>query len=169
MRALHGKVFPIKWHHERAQNFSTKELHFWAPSWCHLMGKTSFPWSVCIGPKPGNSRPCYFSNVDNRQVFIVENCQFSKPTISEHESPPITTELGLSPSNRTYVESFDDGPDGLILFQQLVHCVRQRLVLVVHLLRRHLCKWKSNNKLYSFVKYLNMIIRLKLDSLPLWV
>ena len=34
------------------------------------MGKPSFPWSktsfpcsACIGPKPGNSQPCYFSNV----------------------------------------------------------------------------------------------------------
>ena len=56
MQTLHGKlVFPIKWCHEGAQNFqpkssifSTKKLHFWAPLWHHLMGKTSFPWSACV-------------------------------------------------------------------------------------------------------------------------
>ena len=37
--------------------FFNKELHFWAPLWRHLMGKTSFPWSARIGPKPGNSQP----------------------------------------------------------------------------------------------------------------
>ena len=36
------KSFPIKWRHERAQNFSTEELHFWVPLWHHLMGKTCF-------------------------------------------------------------------------------------------------------------------------------
>ena len=42
-----------KWCHEDAQNFSPKELHFWVPSWRHLMGKTSFPWSTCICQNPG--------------------------------------------------------------------------------------------------------------------
>ena len=40
--------------------FQLKGSIFWAPSWRHLMGKTgktSFPWSVYIGPKPGNSKP----------------------------------------------------------------------------------------------------------------
>ena len=54
MYALHGKqvfpVFPIKWCHEGTQIFSTKELHIWAPLWCHLMGKTSFPWSAHSKP-----------------------------------------------------------------------------------------------------------------------
>ena len=31
------------------------------------MGKT-FPWSAHIGPKPGNSKPCYFSNVELNHV-----------------------------------------------------------------------------------------------------
>ena len=57
MRVLHGKQvfpdFPIKWCHKGDQNFSIKELHFWAPLWCHLMGKTSFPWSACICQNPG--------------------------------------------------------------------------------------------------------------------
>ena len=60
-----AQILPIKWRHERKQTqiFSTERAPFWAPSWPHLMGKTSFPWSGCIGPKPGNSQPCYFSNV----------------------------------------------------------------------------------------------------------
>ena len=61
MRTFHGKlVFPIKWRHEGAQKWSSLVEKFWAPSWHHLMGKTgktSFPWSARIGPKPGNSKP----------------------------------------------------------------------------------------------------------------
>ena len=58
MQALHGKqvfpVFPIKWCHAGAQNFSIKVLHFLAPLWCHLMGKNSFPWSAHL-PNPGHN------------------------------------------------------------------------------------------------------------------
>ena len=32
-------------------------------------GKTSFPWSVYIGPKPGNSKP-YFSNVGVNDLIL---------------------------------------------------------------------------------------------------
>ena len=38
--------------HEGAQIFSTKELHFWAPTWRHLTGKTRFTWSTCICQNP---------------------------------------------------------------------------------------------------------------------
>ena len=36
-------VFPIKWCHKGTENFSVKELHFWAPSWRHLMGNLEKP------------------------------------------------------------------------------------------------------------------------------
>ena len=52
---VRSQILPIKWRHEceRSQKFSPERAPFWAPSWRHLMGKTSFPWSSCICQNPG--------------------------------------------------------------------------------------------------------------------
>ena len=85
-----AQFLPIKWHHEckHAQNFSTERAPFWAPLWPHLMGKPSFPWSALIGPKPGNSQPCYFNNIgikwDSSSISSKEyDYAFSKHLISK--------------------------------------------------------------------------------------
>ena len=72
---VRSQILPIKWRHEceRSQKISPERAPFWAPSWLHLMGKTSFPWSSHIGPKPGNSQPCYFSNVEDYLIYVVQN------------------------------------------------------------------------------------------------
>ena len=76
MRVLHGKVF-------------SHQVTSWAlsvPSWRHLMGKTCFPWSktsfpcsTCIGPKQGNSQPCYFSNVGATYLGIEKDSKKEWP------------------------------------------------------------------------------------------
>ena len=56
-QALHGKqifpVFPIKWCHKGAQNFSTKELHFCDITWWEKPVSMEHAYL----PKPRNSKP----------------------------------------------------------------------------------------------------------------
>ena len=44
------------------------------------MGKTSFPWSAHIGPKPGNSQACYFSNVGYNCFLLTVRKKENKAT-----------------------------------------------------------------------------------------
>ena len=67
------KFFPSSDVMSRARSkFFNSRVPFWAPSWPHLMGKTSFPWSARIGPKPGNSQPCYLNNVGVQYLETVQ-------------------------------------------------------------------------------------------------
>ena len=45
-----------------------------------LDGKTSFPWSAHIGPKPGNSQACYFSNVGYNCFLLTVRKKENKAT-----------------------------------------------------------------------------------------
>ena len=98
--ALHGKlvfpVFPIKWLHEGTQKWSSLVENFWAPSWHHLMGKTgktSFPWSARIGPKPGNSKPSISITLLSMKSCILHR---DRCCVETHRSLPLCLALKIA-------------------------------------------------------------------------
>ena len=53
--------------------FQLKQLHIEHPRDLTWWEKTSFPWSARIRPKPGNSQPCYLSNIGKNFLSLCGN------------------------------------------------------------------------------------------------